>query len=232
VSRSAGAPAGMSDRAAAEAERIVLVHGIFRTARDMRFLETFLRARGYATLAPTLPTEFCSLDECCERLRAAVAGWNPGNARVHFIGHSMGGLIVRCLVSGGGPLQVGRCILIAAPNAGSGLADLACSLLGPFAGIFRGLQSLRRKDVRANAALNQGGGRYGVIAGTSGRMLTGLLLPGISDGRVELESAAAVAAQDFLVIPCRHTGIHHRRETAEAVLRYIRTGSFGSARGL
>lgn len=74
---------------------VVLVHGFNKDERDMGFLAQGL-ARQYSILCPRLPTRFGSLQQAVATLRQALDEQNwQQYPRVHFVAHSMGGLIAR-----------------------------------------------------------------------------------------------------------------------------------------
>jgi len=51
-------------------------------------------------------------------------------ARLHFVGHSMGAIVVRSTLALQRPRKLGRVVLLAPPNHGARLADLALRLFG------------------------------------------------------------------------------------------------------
>ncbi|MDR2175139.1 MAG: alpha/beta fold hydrolase, partial [Synergistaceae bacterium] len=79
---------------------VVLVHGFMRRGWNMRYLAKELTRRGYVTFAPSLPTTFQDVRACGEALERYIgarglAGAGAENRVVHFVAHSMGGLVVR-----------------------------------------------------------------------------------------------------------------------------------------
>ena len=76
-------------------ELIILIHGFFRTRHDMAFLARFFEKNGYDVFRPNLPTSFSTLEQCTERLERKLQAMLLDGQRLHFVGHSMGGLIIR-----------------------------------------------------------------------------------------------------------------------------------------
>lgn len=117
---------------APDRETVILVHGFFRTDRDMRYLEKGLEQNGYRTLSPELPTTFGTIEACTLRLEAVMEEMAHKGGKIHFVGHSMGGLIIRHYLARNRVAQLGRVVLIATPNQGSPLASAADRTSAPW----------------------------------------------------------------------------------------------------
>jgi len=211
-------------------ELIVLVHGFFRTRRDMVFLKVFFHSRGFDVLAPTLPTTFGSLDECTAKLEQEFSGIREHYGRIHFVGHSMGGLIVRLFLSRNRVENIGRCVLIAAPNRGSELVG-AVAWFRPLTFLMPPLREFRPDGVSIPPPRNNPPPEMGAIAGNGGGLFLGWFMKKENDGRITVDSAPFTGMKDFLVLPYNHDEIHHRRETAGYILRFLEEGTFGNSTG-
>ena len=178
------------------------------------------RSRSTIRLPPRLETLVDSLgtvvDGCCE----------PPES-VHFVTHSLGGILVRSLLEGQSDTYRGRVVMLAPPNQGSEIIDafspspLLVSLLGP-AGAALGTDSL-------SVPSRLGPVRFplGIIVGdVSLTRLGSWLVPGPDDGLVGVEQARVEGQTDFLVLPTTHTTIMNQPETAAAVVSFLRTGRF------
>jgi len=207
-------------------EKVILAHGFLRTQRDMYPLRNYLQDFGYDARTVNLPTTFKSLEACCTTCSMAVEPLLGEEIPLHFVGHSMGGLIVRMFVEDIPAVCRGRCVLIGPPNNGSLLAEQAARLLGPLARLFGGLQSLRPGAIKSNSLLARCSTPCGVIAGTDHRLFRGLLLPREHDGMVTVEETRMPGMADFITLPYVHTEIHRKRETAVLVDRFLQTGTF------
>ena len=77
---------------------VVLVHGIFDTENAMRSWKKLLREHGYETFSITFnpANGHASISELAAQLDAFVREQMPGGRRFHLVGHSMGGLVMRC----------------------------------------------------------------------------------------------------------------------------------------
>jgi len=104
---------------------VVLVHGIFRSQRDMRRLRKIFEAAGRRTLAPSLkPCDGSApLHELAAQLAAFVADNLAPGEQCDLVGHSMGALVARAYIQRhGGRERTRRFVTLAAPHHGSLLA--------------------------------------------------------------------------------------------------------------
>jgi pimeloyl-ACP methyl ester carboxylesterase len=206
----------------------ILVHGFFRTSQDMFLLKLYLEEKNYRGYTINLPTTLASLDECTQVLKREMQLIHKeGIHKLFFVGHSMGGLIIRNYLSENFVPNIGRCVLIATPNSGSRLADLALTglRLAPMNPI-RSLEALQTKAPEIPPPLNDPPPEIGVIAGNQNNLLLGRLLPSKNDGRVEIESTFFPGMKEYIVLPFNHHEIHHKEETAKLVWQFLEYGAF------
>ena len=207
---------------------VILVHGFLRRGSNMRYLARKLKQQGYSVLAPDLPATFRSVRECGESLCEIIGKNIPEGGVVHFVGHSMGGLIIRdCLsrrVIGG----LGRVVLIGTPNGGSPYANLLSGV--PFSRrFFESLPDLAEPGPDIAPPLNVPAPEIGIIIGTRPDFIRKHLLRGVHDGLVTASSVRRVAASGEMTVPCSHERIHWRDDTAKAVALFLETGKFSDA---
>ncbi len=219
-----GSREGMSDRI------VVLVHGYGKDSDDMRSLGNFLDEAGYTAVKVDLPLTFDSVEEAAnvfEREVAELLSTLPDEKSVAMVGHSTGGLVIRYFLSHS-PLypRVDRAVLVATPNRGSALAEMAGDFSGLLVETFATLDSLRPEKISRLALNDPDETSIGAIAGSKGNLVLGGLLEKENDGRVEVESVFYPELDDFIILPYNHHEIHHSRQTASLVIRFIDTGSF------
>jgi alpha-beta hydrolase superfamily lysophospholipase len=207
-------------------ELIVLVHGFFRTRRDMAYLAAYFQQKGYATFRPTLPTIFSSLDQCTARLAEKLQQQPRHWQRIHFVGHSMGGLIIRQYLARNMVAGLGRCVLIGTPNNGASLAGIAQRYFRFALQVFKPIQSFLPGGLVIAPPRNNPPPEIGVIAGNRDNILFGRFFTYASDGRVAVDSVPFAGQKEFITLPYNHLDIHHSQEVADLVLQFIRTGCF------
>jgi len=168
------------------------------------------------------------MERLVDSLASVVSGCCEEDAqRVHFVTHSLGGVVVRSYLSGGVEPHEGRVVMLSPPNQGSEIVDafsdspLLMSLLGP-AGAQLGTDS-------ASISRRLGPVRFalGIIAGDRSVLPLGSwLIPGPDDGLVGVDQTRVAGASDFMVVPATHTFIMNRSDVAEAVVAFLNTGQF------
>jgi triacylglycerol lipase len=217
---------------------VVLVHGLWRTEGSFRSLARRLEGEGFAVAAFGYPSRKGTVAEHAGELARALPQLVPADApRVHFVTHSLGGIVVRQLVHERGataPLdRLGRVVMLAPPNQGSELADVlrrnrvARWLCGPV------LAELGTGSADPPRRLGPVAFECGVLTGDR-TWLGPLLFPGPSDGKVSIESARVDGMADFLVVPHGHSFLMNADDVQRQVVAFLRNGRFdrpGSAAG-
>jgi pimeloyl-ACP methyl ester carboxylesterase len=216
------------DEVAAGSESVVLLHGLGRTAAAMDPLAEQLRAAGFEThnldypSTDHTPAELVAwlddaLTSCCEHTQGAL----------HFVTHSLGGILVRAQLEAKRPAQLGRVVLIAPPNHGSEIVDslagnaLFEAALGPTgSALGTGPDSFPNR-------IGPPDYEVGVIAGSESISPVGaVLLPDQNDGTVSVESTRLEGAADFILVQANHSFIMQDAEVAEQVIHFLRNGHF------
>ncbi len=147
--------------------------------------------------------------------------------RIHFVTHSMGGILVRYYLWTRDPQGIGRVVMLSPPNQGSEMVDflrktiVVPKLLGPAY-----LQLATDGFVRKIRETNH---EIGVITGErSLNWLNSVIIPGEDDGKVSIERARLARMKDFLVVKRTHPMIMDADEVISATVRFIETGRLGA----
>ncbi len=146
---------------------------------------------------------------------------------LHFVTHSLGGILVRAYLAQKRPDNLGRVVMLSPPNQGSQLVDeLRDSPLFQWATGPAG-QELGTDPSNLPNRLGPADFEVGIITGSrSLNPLTSWLVTGEDDGKVSVESAQLEGMADFLVVPNTHTFIMNSSQVALEVVHFLEQGSF------
>jgi triacylglycerol lipase len=211
-----------------EQEHVIVLHGLGMAPPVMWILELQLEEAGYRVhnigYSSTEKDFDGLLTEVSEKIDACCSGVTT---KLHFVTHSLGGLIVRGLLDGERPRHLGRVVMLAPPNKGSEIVDelgdqwLFKFVLGPTG------EALGTDPDGVAGQLGRVDYPVGVIAGTSRFNPLGYwLLPGDHDGTVSVESTKLEGMTDFIVVPHSHTFIMNSPDVAAEVIHFLRHGRF------
>jgi len=217
---------------APDADTVVLLHGLARSNRSMRPLEKSLRHAGYRVANIDYPTRDLGFDEIVSEISVQVASLDRHpDSRVHFVTHSLGGLVVRSMLADEQPDDLGRVVMLGPPNQGSELADTFERswwmgwLFALATGEVGGELGTEGGDVPAR--LGPVDFELGVVAGNGTiNPLYSSLIPGDDDGKVAVESTRVEGMSDFVVVPHSHTFMMRSDRVADEVEHFLRYGRF------
>jgi triacylglycerol lipase len=218
-----------ADEVSVERECVVLLHGLWRSELSMLPVARDLDQAGYTVANITYPSIRYSIPDLAEQAvseglqecREALA------SRIHFVTHSLGGILVRQYLAQKTIPELGRVVMLSPPNQGSQLADYVHSI-----------RFLRWLEPEAVVQLGTGVSsvplqlgpvdfELGVIAGRKDGWLG---WPGApdepGDGTVAVDEARVEGMVDFLELPASHTFIMWNREVQAQVIFFLQNGRF------
>jgi len=196
------------------------MHGVVCAALAHR-----LRRAGYRVALFSYRSVRWGMSDIGARLHARALA--SGAGRLHFVGHSLGGLVILSTLARFLDLHVGRVILLGSPCTDCETArQLGARRGGPLL-LGRALHDWSPADGEAVARRVP----VGVIAGTRRIGMGALLarLEGANDGVVRVEETQLPGIADHLVMRVSHSGLLLSGRVADQVLRFLRDGRFGHA---
>ena len=225
----ATAPRSELRAAAGSTDCVVLLHGLNRSWRAMRPLAVALQNEGFATANVDYPSRAGTIDELVElAVGTGLQGCrDTGAARIHFVTHSIGGILLRYAEEQTPIPELGRVVMLAPPNQGSEIVDLTRNL--PGAGLIGGQAGLQLgtgpDDIPAQ--LGPVDFELGVIAGTGTiNPLLSAMLPDPDDGKVSVASTRVDGMDDFLIVGNNHRTITRAEAVIDNTIAFLRDGRF------
>lgn len=208
---------------------VVLLHGLASAPLWLKRIEWSLEKRGYQVQSISYPTTRQPVEQLSrEHLARAMAGIKlPPGEQIHFVTHSLGGLVLRHYLAENSLTNLGRVVMLGPPNQGSEIADWLHDtafyqfVLGPSGQqLGTGPEDFPRQLGPVNFPL-------GVIAGDrSFNPIFSRRLPGRDDGKVSVASTRVEGMSDFLVVRASHTTMIWNRPVIQQVQAFLASGKF------
>jgi len=207
-------------------ENVVFIHGLWMTGIDMVLLRRRVRQCGFKVYQFRYPTVRKSPKEGAVQLQAYIQQFDAQQP-LHFVAHSLGGLVVRHLFHLYPEQRSGKVLTLGTPHMGSKVAEqLTHSVWGRLI-LGKSVQQGLLGDVPQWQAANS----LGVIAG-KGRMGVGRLIAHFSsdnDGTVSVSETKLDGSIEHLAMPCSHMGLIYNKAVAEQVCVFLKQGYFKSS---
>lgn len=203
--------------------QIFLIHGLFMHGHIMKYMQTKLTQSGYDVHCFSYKTVSRPLRDNAALLIEFVRANRQTGDVCHFVGHSLGGLLIRLAYELSPELFTGRIVTVGTPHNGSVIAervakDLHDKILG---GSFP-------KALDGNLPAWQGEIELGSIAGDKsiglGFAFTALEQP--NDGTVAVSETQLHNQTAHLVLPLSHTALIYSKRVCVQIDCFLRTGQF------
>jgi len=220
------APEKESVDSLADAECVILLHGLARSANSMKAIEKRLLVEGYFVININYPSREYSIEELAEKI-ISKALLKCESRKINFVTHSMGGILVRQYLSLHKISNLNKVVMLGPPNNGSEVVDKLCNAPGfSFINGNAGMQ-LGTGELSIPSQLGEANFDLGVIAGTrSVNLILSTLIPDKDDGKVSVASTKIDGMNDHIEMETTHPFMMKNEEVIEQVIHYLKTGSF------
>jgi pimeloyl-ACP methyl ester carboxylesterase len=216
----------------AQADCVILLHGLARSAGSMESLAEHLETAGYQVVNIDYPSRHYPIEELADVTVAAALDQCGAAQKVHFVTHSMGGIMVRQYLEGNMIYNLGRVVMLGPPNQGSEVVDQLGNV--PGFGLLNGQagQQLGTGESGLPARLGPANFDVGIIAGTNSiNLLLSTMIPGEDDGKVSVDSARLEGMSDFITVPVSHPFLMQDPDVIRQVTYYLEHGRFQHTAG-
>ncbi|MDJ0917584.1 MAG: alpha/beta fold hydrolase [Woeseiaceae bacterium] len=214
----------------AGSDKVVLLHGLGRSEMAMLLMESELTEAGFDVHSIGYPSTEKSPDALIEIISKEINNCCvAGPETVHFVGHSLGGLLIRAYLGQHKPDSLGRVVLLGTPNKGSELANAEAhqsvpnsilEMAGPTA------MALSTGPTGFPASLPAPYYPVGVVAGTQDTAVANKWLPLPNDGLVSVESARLEGMSDFITFDVTHWELRSDPGVVEQVVAFLSNEAF------
>lgn len=208
---------------------VVLLHGLCRTKASMRQMEAALQKAGFCVENVDYPSRTATIEQLSDAAigNALESPKLKGCAKVHFVAHSLGGILVRSYFKRHNFTRLGRVVMLGPPNRGSEVVDafgtwwLFRKLNGPAGGeLGTGSDSTPNKLGPVEFEL-------GVIAGDhSINLINSMIIKGSDDGKVSVERTKVDGMKEHIVVHSTHPYLMKNEDVIENTITFLQTGSF------
>jgi len=209
---------------------VVLLHGLARTSMSMNKMQRALVKEGYETANIGYPSRGYTVEELAQMAVSEGLQQCRSNGeieRIHFVTHSLGGILLRQYLSTADIAELGRVVMLGPPNQGSAAVDKLAGvpgfdwLNGP-AG-----RQLGKGEDSVPLKLGPADFELGVIAANRTiDPITSSMLENPDDGRVSVDDTKLEGMADFVVVKHSHAFMMRMRGPIELTIRFLKTGSF------
>jgi len=210
-------------------ECVVLLHGLARTEKSLLKLERHLGNKEFCVVNIGYPSREKTIQELSvDVIQTAIEQCSTFDAiKIHFVTHSMGGILVRYYFEHNEVPNLGRVVLLSPPNSRSEVVDKLSDTR-----IFRWIngpagEQLGTKPGSLPKTLGAPNYEVGIITGAKTiNPILSLLIPGKDEGKVSVESAKLRGMKGFLVVHKTHSFIMNDEKVLEQVTAFIKNGIF------
>ena len=208
---------------------VILLHGLARSSSSMKKMGKALAKSGYVVQNTAYPSTKMSVSELAsDVIPVAVERCVKDGARpIHFVTHSLGGILIRYYLEDNELDNLGRVVMLSPPNQGSEVVDILAGVPGFMAVNGPAGQQLGTDGESVPSQLGPATFDVGIITGDrSINLFLSAMIPGDDDGKVSIENAKLEGMADFLVVHHSHPFIMKKDLVIRQVLHFLEHGRF------
>lgn len=196
-------------------KKVVLVHGLFMPGVIMQFLYRKLKRQGFAVTMFSYHT--LDFEQGVTKLNREVSQ----GGEVYFVGHSLGGLLIRRYFEKYQPYFDDTCIVtIGTPHNGSRVARIVCDKTGTL------ILKKSSQILSQGLASHLSNVAIGCIVGLKNIGLGNFFRNGKGDGMVLVDEAILESAKDICYVNYNHTAMIYSKQVVQQIIRFIDTRQF------
>ena len=208
---------------------VILLHGLARTSASMDKMEAALTESGYIVANIDYPSRTGSISNLAEdTISAALESETLRDCPlIHFVTHSLGGILVRAYFAEHIDPRLGRVVMLGPPNRGSEVVDKLKSWT-----VFQKLNGPAGSELGTDPdsipiQLGAVDFELGVIAGNrSINWINSFYIPGKDDGKVSVERTKVEGMTDHIVIHATHPYLMKNKTAIWQTLTFLENGEF------
>ncbi len=210
-------------------ECVVLVHGLWRSGFAMRSIANNLETYGFHTISIDYPSTEAEIPELTQQhIPQGIEHCKANGAKqIHFVTHSMGGILVRQYLQSNHLPQGSKVVMLSPPNQGSKLSEKFGEswwyqwAAGPAA------SSLTQKESGIINQLREVSEPVGIIAAyREWSLWPDSWLPQPNDGTIAVESMRLSEMDDFILMNSGHATMRYQDDIQRQIRHFLVNGYF------
>lgn len=210
-------------------EYVVLLHGLARTNKSMKKLQKALLEKDYGVCNYDYPSRKYKIEKLAYLVIPNTLKFcrKNGAKKIHFVTHSLGGIILRYYLIENTIPDLGRVVMLSPPNQGSEVVDVLrhnivfTAIHGP-AGNQLGTE---KGDIPKQ--LGRVDFELGIITGKKSiNPILSMIIDGEDDGKVSIQNAKVEGMKEFIIYDTSHPFIMKNDGVIKLVIRFLKFGSF------
>ena len=210
-------------------DSVILLHGLARTKNSMKKMQDALSEKGFYVVNTGYPSRKYQIEELAYiAVNQGISACHDHNkGKIHFVTHSLGGILVRAYLKKHKLTNLGRVVMLGPPNQGSEVVDRLKNvpgfrLLNGPAGLQLGTHEKSIPKLLGDVDFD-----LGVIAGTNSiNLILSMFLAAPNDGKVSVASTKVNGMKDHLCVESSHPFLMKNEKVIRHVIHYLENGVF------